>query len=180
MPEVATKLPAKNPAPPAASAGALTKTRHPFEALRQEINRLMDDFDGGAWMSPFRRSAFAARWPREFHFGNSAPAVDIVERDNAYEITAELPGMDEKHVEVNLANGGLTIKGEKQEQKEEKKKDYYLQERHYGSFERSFRIPDGVDTTKIEAVFKNGILTVSLPKSAEAKQAEKKITVKAA
>ena len=62
--------------------------------------------------------------------------------------------MDEKNIEVKLADGGLTIKGEKQEEKEEKKKDYYLSERHFGSFERSFRLPDGVDTNKIEATFK--------------------------
>jgi len=91
-----------------------------------------------------------------------------------------LPGMDEKSIEVKLANGVLTIKGEKQNEKEEKQKDYYLRERSFGSFERSFQVPDGVDGDKIAANFKKGVLTLTLPKSAEAQKAEKKIAVKAA
>jgi len=74
----------------------------------------------------------------------------------------------------------LTIKGEKKEEKEEKKKDYYMSERRFGSFERSFRLPDGIDADKISAEFKNGVLSVTLPKSAEAQKNERKITVKAA
>jgi len=79
-----------------------------------------------------------------------------------------------------LADGVLTIKGEKQEEKEEKKKDYYLHERSFGSFQRAFQVPDGVDADKIEASFKNGVLTVTLPKSAQAQKTAKKIDVKAA
>jgi HSP20 family protein len=86
--------------------------------------------------------------------------------------------MDEKNVEVKLANEMLTIKGEKEEDKEEK--DYYLSERRYGSFQRSFRIPEGVDTDKIEATFQKGILTVMLPKKAEVQKSEKKVEIKAA
>jgi len=88
--------------------------------------------------------------------------------------------MDQKNVEVKVANGNLTIMGEKQEEKEEKKKDYYLHERHFGSFERSFEIPEGVDADKIEANFKKGVLTVTLPKKPEAQKPAKKIEVKAA
>jgi HSP20 family protein len=110
----------------------------------------------------------------------NTPAVDIAETDKGYEITAELPGLDEKNIEVKLANGSLTIKGEKQEEKEEKEKGYYLHERHFGAFERCFRMPEGVDGDKIEATFKKGVLTVTLPKTPEAQKAEKKITVKAA
>ncbi len=108
------------------------------------------------------------------------PAVDVTETDKTYEITAELPGMDEKNIEVKVADGVLTIEGEKQEEKEKKEKDYYLSERSFGSFQRSFKVPNGVDTDKIDATFKNGVLKVILPKSAEAQKAEKKITVKAA
>jgi HSP20 family protein len=79
---------------------------------------------------------------------------------------------------VKLAQGGLTIKGEKQEEKEEKKKDYHLHERHIGSFERHFALREGVDAEKIEASFKNGVLTVRLPKKPEAIKPEKKIEVK--
>ena len=91
-----------------------------------------------------------------------------------------MPGIDEKNVEVKLANGLLTIKGEKQDEKEEKKKDYYMRERSFGSFERTFQVPDGVDSDKIDASFKKGVLTVTLPKSVEAQKSEKKIAVKAA
>ena len=87
--------------------------------------------------------------------------------------------MDEKNIEVKVVNGNLTIKGEKQEEKEEKKKDYYLQERHFGSFERRFQLPEGVDADKIGASFKKGVLTVTLPKKLEAQKPEKKIDVKA-
>ncbi|TIP96679.1 MAG: Hsp20/alpha crystallin family protein, partial [Mesorhizobium sp.] len=97
-----------------------------------------------------------------------------------YEITAELPGIDERNVEIKLANRTLTIKGEKTEEKEEKDNDYYLSERRYGSFQRSFQLPEGVDADKIDASFAKGVLTVKLPKTAEAQKAEKKITVKAA
>jgi HSP20 family protein len=106
------------------------------------------------------------------------PAVDVAETDKAYEITAELPGMEDKNVEVRLANGVLSIKGEKQEEKEQKDKNYYRRERSFGSFERSFQVPDDVDADKIEASFKNGVLSVILPKSAEAQQQAKKIEVK--
>ena len=101
------------------------------------------------------------------------------ETDKAYEITAELPGIDEKNVEVSLADGGITIKGEKKEETEEKKKDYYVSERRYGSFDRYFTLPEGVDANKIEASFKNGVLKVTLPKTAEAQKPAKKIEVKA-
>jgi len=102
-----------------------------------------------------------------------------VESEKAYEIIAELPGMDEKNIEVKMADGVLTIKGEKREEKEEKQKDYYLQERSFGSFERSFEVPETVETDKIEASFRKGVLTLTLPKKAEAQKAAKKIEVKA-
>jgi HSP20 family molecular chaperone IbpA len=106
------------------------------------------------------------------------PAVDIADTEKAYEITAELPGMDEKNVEVKFSNGVLTIKGEKKEEKEEKNKDYHLSERRYGSFQRSFTVPEGVDAEKIDATFKDGLLTVSLPKTPEAQKKEKQIAIK--
>ena len=139
------------------------------------MDRLFDDFSSGFWrgslfdMAPFRRAEAALRMP----------AVDVAKTDKAYEITAELPGLDEKNIEVKLANGVLSIKGEKQEDKEEKQKDYYRRERSFGSFERSFQVPEGVDTDKIPASFKNGILSMTLPKSAEGQKQAKKIEVKA-
>jgi HSP20 family protein len=119
------------------------------------------------------------KWGPEMRW-TAAPAVDISESDKAYEITAELPGMDEKDIEVKVVNGNLMIKGERQEQKEEKQKDYYLHERRFGSFERHFQVPEGADADKIEASFKKGVLTVTLPKKPEAQKPAKKIEVKTA
>ena len=180
MTEAASKVPVKTEQKAPARATAM-QAWTPLESLRREVDRLFEDFDRGSWMSPFRRSVFDIEpfWRREVALG-AAPSVDIVEKDNAYEVTAELPGMDEKNVEVKLVDGGLTIKGEKREEKEEKKKDYYLHERHFGSFERCFAVPEGVETDKIEASFKKGVLTVTLPKKPEAQKPEKKIEVKAA
>jgi HSP20 family protein len=136
------------------------------------MDRLFDDFTGGLLgrslfdPMPFRRTEVAFR---------TMPAVDVAE---AYVIKAELPGLDEKNIEVKVANGVLSIKGEKHEEKEEKEKDYYRRERSFGSFERSFQLPDNIEDDKIEANFKNGVLSVTLPKSAEAQQQAKKIEVK--
>ncbi|HWW46953.1 MAG TPA: Hsp20/alpha crystallin family protein [Xanthobacteraceae bacterium] len=154
---------------------------HPFSSLRHEIDRLFEDFNRDFLGAPFRRPMFEMEpfWQRQLAV-TALPAADITENDKAYEITAELPGMDEKDIEVKLVDGGLTIKGEKQEEKEEKKKDYYLHERRFGTFERSFRLPEGIDPEKIEATFKKGVLTVTLPKSPEAQKAAKKIAVKSA
>jgi HSP20 family protein len=172
MAEAPSKAPAKPEAKPT------TRVVSPLSSLRREIERLFDDFDIGAWRRPaggmFDVEPF---WRGELTFGK-APAVDIAERDKEYQVTAELPGMEEKDIDVKYADGVLTIKGEKKEEKEEKKKDYYLSERRFGSFQRSFQVPDGVEADKIEASFKNGVLTVVLPKSAEAQKREKKIEIK--
>ena len=153
----------------------------PFESLRQEIDRLFDDFGLGFWRpSPLRRSFWAEPLLQREMTWPAMPAVDVIEGEKAYQLTAELPGMDEKAIEVKVTDGNLTIKGEKKEEKEEKEKDYYLRERHFGSFERSFNVPESVDLSKIEASFKKGVLTVMLPKKAEAQKPEKKIEVKAA
>ncbi len=178
MAEAATKLPLKTEDNQTQRTSAPQLWR-PFETLRREIDRLFDDFDPGFWRSPFR-SMFGPQpfWRRELSW-TAAPAVDISESDKAYEVAAELPGMDEKNVEVTLSNGNLIIKGEKREEREEKKKDYYLSERQFGAFERRFPVPDDVDTDKIEASFKRGVLTVTLPKRPEAQKPEKKINIRA-
>jgi HSP20 family protein len=176
MAENVTKLPIKREMMEPSFAGIW----QPFESLHREINRLFDDFGmGSRW--PFGRSLFAAEpqfrrqmtWPK-------MPAVDVVESEKGYEITADLPGMEEKDIEIKVTDGILTMKGERQEEKEEKKKDYYLQERSFGSFQRSFELPESVDADKIEASFRKGVLTVKLPKKAEAQKPTKKIEVKAA
>ncbi len=154
------------------------EARQPFESLRHEINRLFDDFGWGSWQ-PFRLFAGEPLFRRAVTRATT-PAVDVVESDKAYEITAELPGIDEKNIEIKVTDASLSIKGEKQEAKEQKEKGYYVQERHYGSFERSFELPESVDPDKIEANIKNGVLTVTLPKRAEAQKPAKKIEVKSA
>lgn len=180
MAEPVTKLPVKTEAEAAVPASMRTILQ-PIEGLRREVEHLLDEFDRGIWRNPFRRSMFDLEpiWRRELRWAE-APAVDIVEKDGAYEIAAEMPGMTDRDIEVKLSDGALMIKGEKKEAKEEKKREYYLSERHYGAFERCFGLPQGVDASKIEATMKNGVLTVTLPKTAEAQKKSKAITVKAA
>jgi HSP20 family protein len=180
MAENVTKIPVKIQEK-AASVPSTTQAWAPFLSLRREMDRLFDDFGRGFGQFPTRSSVFDVEpfWDREMTW-EAAPAVDIAESEKAYELTAELPGMDEKNIEVKVANGNLIIKGEKQEEKEETKKDYYMRERNFGSFERRFEMPEGVDADKIEASFKKGVLTLTLPKKAEAQKPAKKIEVKAA
>jgi HSP20 family protein len=180
MAETVTKIPVKTEEK-AANVPSTTQAWAPFWGLRREMDRLFDDFGRGFWQLPTRRSIFDIEpfWGREMTW-EAIPAVDIAEGEKAFELTAELPGMDEKNIEVKVANGNLIIKGEKQEEKEEKKKDYYMRERNYGSFERRFEVPESVDAEKIEASFKKGVLTLTLPKKVEAQKPTKKIEVKAA
>jgi HSP20 family protein len=179
MAEAATKLAVKNEGNKP-DAGRQTRSEPwPFARLRNEIDRLFDDFNVGSWRSPFGRTVFDTEpfWRGEISWGK-IPAVDIAETENAYEITAELPGIEEKNVEVKHADGMLTIKGEKRDEREEKNDNYYLSERNYGAFQRSFRVPESVDADKVEASFKNGVLTVTLPKTREAQKKEKRIEIK--
>ncbi|MBV8108101.1 MAG: Hsp20/alpha crystallin family protein [Hyphomicrobiales bacterium] len=171
------KVPVTTESKPTAAPTAMQAWR-PFEGLRREVDRLFEDFTMNPFRLPFRRPAFDIEpfWQAESWI--AAPAVDLVEKEKAFELTAELPGLDEKNVEVKVANGVLTIKGEKQEDKEEKNKDFHVRERRFGSFERALRIPETVDSNKIEASFKKGVLTVTLPKTAEAQKPVKKIEVK--
>jgi HSP20 family protein len=152
---------------------------HPFESFRREMDRLFDDFGRGFFSSSFPRSFFnMAQSGRDEQGWMTAPHVDVAETEKGYEIAAEFPGMDQKNIDVKVANGVLTIKGEKHDEKQEKQKDYYLRERSFGSFQRSFQVPDDVDLDKIECSFKNGLLNVTLPKSPQAQKATKKIEVK--
>ena len=107
-----------------------------------------------------------------------SPNVDVTETDEVYIVTAELPGLEEDDIELTLAEGMLTLKGEKREEKHEEEKDYFLSERRYGSFRRTFRIPDGVDESKVSADLSKGLLSVTLPKTTEAKKKARKIEVK--
>lgn len=172
MAEAPTKLPVKNKEKPVTPAGNFWS---PFETLRAEVDRLFDNFMPTSWHAPdlFSSGHMLNGW-------NTAPAVDLVEKDDVYEVTAECPGLDAKNIEVKFSNGLLTIRGEKREEKEDKQKEYHLSERRYGSFQRSFSLPDHVDADKVTAMFEKGVLTVKLPKSPQAKKNERKIEVRAA
>jgi HSP20 family protein len=180
MAETATKLPVKQEtATPTARRGQ--PLWQPFDSLREEVDRIFDQFTRGFGNWPLGRRLFEAEplLRYETSLGVSAPVVDVVEKEKEYQVSAELPGLDEKDIEVSVSDDMLTIKGEKKEEKEEKAKNYYLSERRYGAFQRSFQVPSGVDAEKIEASFQKGVLTVTLPKSPEAQKKEKKITIKA-
>ncbi len=137
----------------------------PFHALHGEIDRMLTAFGRGMQEG-------------ESGTGMLAPAIDVSETDDAFEVSAELPGIAEKDITVELDEGVLTIKGEKRDEKEEKKKDYHLVERAYGSFRRTITLPRDIDPAKIAAKFSNGVLHVTVPKPAKAKRKTKKIAVK--
>lgn len=150
-----------------------------YQEFRREIDRLFEDFDR-SFLHPLLHRPFVDTepfWRRESSLV-PAPAVDVVEHDKEFVLSAELPGMDEHSIEVKIANGVLTIRGEKCETRKKEKGNSCLSERRYGAFERSFRIPDSVESEKIDASFRNGVLTMTLPKSAAAQNSERKITVK--
>jgi HSP20 family protein len=177
MAEATSKVPVKTERSGESRRGMLSPWE-PFESLRQEMDRLFDSFSRGFLRSPFERSSFDIEpfWPRTTTL--SVPVVDVAETDKEFRVTAELPGLDEKDVEVTLSDDVLTIRGEKKEEKEEKEKNYYLSERRYGSFQRSFRLPTGIDQNKIEAAFQKGVLNIALPKTEEAQKKQKKISIK--
>lgn len=144
----------------------------PFVALQSQVNQVFDHFFNGFAVNPL--------WGSELRTGTFNPRLDFTETDKEYRVTVELPGLDEKDVDLSLANNTLTIKGEKKQEKEDKRKDYYRMERSYGMFSRSIPVPDGVDVEKVDASFKKGLLLIRLPKSEEAQKETKRIPIKAA
>lgn len=149
----------------------------PFASLRDEMDRLFDDFALRWPMGPLARHG----WPTPMRgWTTAAPAVDVVDLEKEIQVRAELPGMADKDVDVEISDKMLTIRGEKKEEREEGEKEgrYYLSERRYGSFERSLRIPAGADQDKANARFSNGVLTITFPKTAKALKKPKKVKVK--
>jgi HSP20 family protein len=136
-----------------------------FDRIRKEMDRLWDSFLEGRHI---RKSEDDREW---------LPSVDVSETKNDLVVRAELPGLESKDIDISMNNGYLTIKGEKKNEREEKDENYHLIERSYGSFSRSVRLPKEVQSDKITASFKNGILKITLPKSEEAKKKEIKIKV---
>lgn len=152
-------------------------------SLRERWDRMFDDFFGDFFSDfprwPSLRRPFDIEPLRRLTGGDLMPSVDIKEQDNAYLISAELPGMEEKDIDVEVQDDLLTLRGEKRAEREEKDKGYHLTERSYGSFSRSFRLPPDADAAKASASFAKGVLSISVPKSAEAHSKVKKIDVKA-
>jgi len=176
MADPANELPAKSEERDAKSPEK-SREWEPFQTLRREIDRVFENFHHG--FSAFGRTSMEFE-PLRLLAGSwgSTPAVNMVEKDTTYELTAELPGMDESNVELKVTGGALTIKGEKKEVTEEKGGDFVLSERRFGSIQRSIPLPESLDLDRIEASFKNGILTVTMPKTPEAQKSERKIAIK--
>lgn len=144
-------------------------------SLRDEIDRLFDDFGAG-----LRRQPLSRRMQALLPGGDWAlrPATEFVACDGEYRLTAELPGMAVEDIDIKLSDGAITIRGEKSEEKKDEKEDYLVSERRYGAFQRTIPLPHGIDADAVKANFANGILTVTLPKTPEAKQKERKVEVK--
>jgi HSP20 family protein len=133
--------------------------------MQREIDRMFDSFFRGG--SDDEGQMFSSSW---------SPATDIVEHENEYVVNLELPGVRKDDVKITMQDNTLTVRGEKSEEKESKGTNYHRVERSYGAFERSFALPSSVRADKIDASFKDGILSMTLPKAEEAKP--KQIEVK--
>jgi HSP20 family protein len=145
---------------------------NPIVAFQDEVNKLFNDFFGDVSLPSWfrgRESALAV-----------SPAMDVTENDKEFKVTAELPGMDAKDVQISCAEGYVTIKGEKKQESKEENEGYFRQERSYGSFQRVIALPDTANLDKAEASFKNGVLALSVPKKAGAQSKERKIEIKQA
>jgi HSP20 family protein len=137
-----------------------------------DLDRMFEDFLG-------RRlgTFWPERWWPAAGIERTTPAVDLYEEKDDIVVKAELPGMEKDNIEVNLSDKRLTIKGEKKQEEEVKKEGYYRSERSYGSFVRTLELPREVQTDKVKAAFKNGILEIRLPKTEEAKKKETRVKV---
>ena len=157
------------------TAPAQTSAPDIWQSFRSEMDRLFDRFG-----FPSLRRVFDIEpaWRSASSFSFSVPAIDMSEDEKAYKISAELPGIDAKDIDVSVSGDMLVLKGEKRQEKEEKDKNYHFSERAYGSFQRAFDLPASVDRAKVAADFSKGVLTITLPKTAEARKPQKKIAIK--
>jgi HSP20 family protein len=146
------------------------KDLEPFNWLRREVDSLFDNF----WRSPSLQPQLSL-YERELSL---TPDIDISETDNEFTVVADLPGLEKKDINVEINNNILKISGEKKLDREEKGKNFHRIERVSGSFNRSIQLPNLINEHNVQASFKNGVLTITLPKSAEAKTKAKHIEVK--
>lgn len=156
------------------TAPAARREDNPVEELHQRVNELFDSF--------FDTFNIGFRWPALTHDDESlaiSPRVDISETDDEVRVTAELPGMDEKDIQVTLDDHVLVVRGEKKQAHEDKNRNYHLVERSFGSFQRAIALPAGVEQDQVKATFRKGVLSVSVPKAPAAKTQQKKIAISA-
>ena len=153
------------------TGGTATRYRDPFAEMRADMDRVFNSFLGRSF---FGRSPWLSRTePTSL----ATPNLDVRENENQFVFEADLPGIDDKDVEVVVRDGVLTLKGEKKAERDEKKDTYHLVERSYGRFERSFQLPDSADQEKIKAEFDKGVLRIIVPKRPEAAKTQKKIPI---
>ena len=138
------------------------ETVDPFFQLQRRINGMFDDFLGSSFSNLGNGQQFL-------------PQMDVTETAKEIKITAELPGLDEKDVDVSVLDNMVSIRGEKTQKKEEEEQDSYYSERSFGSFERTIALPQGIDTEKVNARFKKGVLKITIPKKPEAQSNRRKI-----
>lgn len=160
---------------------AVTKmeSEHPIVGLRQQMEDMFEHYFK-QWPDLLSRPGLGWDFgqtigPKMF---DRPLTMDMSESDNGYEISAELPGLDEGDIDISVTGDLLTIKGEKQEEREEEKKEYHLKERRYGRFHRSLKLPQDVNASKIQASFNKGVLNLELPKLGSAKKKSRKIDIK--
>lgn len=146
----------------------LERAGNPFFGLQSEINRMFDDALRGFPPSLAGMDKVLS------------PALDVKETDQGLEVSAELPGVEEKDLDVSIAEGLLTIKAEKRQEQKKEEKGYYLMERSYGTVSRSIRLPFDADPDKVSATFDKGVLKIAIPRPAEEQAKVRKIAVKPA
>ena len=139
---------------------------NPFLGLQQEMNSIFNRFSDN-FLAPFREDSWS-----------TFPKVNVKEYKRTIEVTAELPGIDKKDIEISVSDNVLTLRGEKRQENETKENNYYRMERSYGSFNRNVTLPSEVIADKTDAKFKNGVLTITVPKKPDSEQKSKKIEIK--
>lgn len=152
--------------------GLRRELSNPFEVLHREMNELFDTF-----MREFGGGGLPSLWSEPM-VGRIHPRFDVAETEDAIQVTAELPGLDEKDIQVTLDNNILTVRGEKKQEREEKKKNYYMSERSYGEFQRVIPLPTEVEADKVKAHFKKGVLNITLPKTQKALTEGRRIQIR--
>jgi len=148
-----------------------SRFQDPFQSFRTEMDRLFDSFLGGMPSLTNLRQGFPSTQV-------ITPTLDVKENEKEIVVKADLPGLEDKDINLTIHNGVLSLRGEKKSEHTEERENYHVMERSYGSFQRSIRLPDTIDEDKAEARFDKGVLTITLPKRPETVSAQKKIEIK--